>query len=75
MLIAVLIGLGGLAATAIAYANRNQLDEDHPLLRRAPYFAMAVASVAIAVGTQLVLNHGRTPNPVGFDAGTTPSPP
>lgn len=76
MLIAILIGVPGLAVSAIAYANRNQLDDDHPLRRRVPYLAMAVASVAIAVGIDVVLNNDQTQHGVpGYNAGTAPSPP
>lgn len=76
MLIAVLIGLAGLAISAIAYANRNQLDDEHPLRRRAPYLAMAVASVAIAVGVELALDNGQTQHGVpGYNSGTPASGP
>lgn len=76
MLIAILIGVAGLAVSAIAYANRDQLDDDHPLLRRVPYLAIAVASLAIAVGIEIVLSNGQTQHGVpGYNAGTGPSIP
>lgn len=60
MLIAIIIGLAGLTINAIAFANRDDLDDRPALRRNAPYLLSAVITLAVAAGIGLVLAHDHT---------------
>lgn len=67
MLLGIIIGVAGLAIVAIAYLNRNELDEKSAARRLAPYVLGAVVSLALGAALIILTAHNTTicPSPCG----------